>query len=119
MKKVIGVRFRENGKIYFFNPMDTEMHVGDNVIVETVRGVEFATVVLSNRYIDDEKILASLKPIQRKATEDDVRRLYENKEQSKKAFDICSEKIAQPDEQIVFDRLDKSCNAVWSLLLGW
>ena len=94
MKKVIGVRFRENGKIYFFNPMDTEMHVGDNVIVETVRGVEFATVVLSNRYIDDEKILASLKPIQRKATEDDVRRFYENKEQSKKAFDICSEKIA-------------------------
>ena len=94
MKKVIGVRFRENGKIYFFNPMDTEMHVGDNVIVETVRGVEFATVVLSNRYIDDEKILASLKPIQRKATDDDVRRFYENKEQSKKAFDICAEKIA-------------------------
>lgn len=95
MKKVIGVRFRENGKIYFFNPMDVEMNIGDNVIVETVRGVEFATVVLSNRYIDDEKILASLKPIQRKATPDDVKRYNENKEKNKAAFDTCVEKINQ------------------------
>ncbi len=95
MKKVIGVRFRENGKIYFFNPLDQVVNVGDNVIVETVRGVEFATVVLSNRYIDDEKILASLKPIQRKATEDDIKRYEENKEKNKKAYEACVEKINQ------------------------
>ncbi len=95
MKEVIGVRFRPNGKIYFFAPGNNKAECGDFVIVETARGVEYGKVVLGRRNIDDEKIISSLKTIIRDATPEDKKRNEENKAKNKKAFAICEEKIAK------------------------
>ncbi len=93
MKEVIGVRFRDNGKIYFFDPLDYETETGSFVIVETARGVEFGKVVLGRREIDEEKFQMPIKPIIRPANQEDIDKYWENKEKSKKAFAICLEKI--------------------------
>jgi cell fate regulator YaaT (PSP1 superfamily) len=93
MKYVIGVRFRANGKIYYFDPLEFDTEVGSNVIVETARGVEYGKVVLGKRQVDEEKLSSSLKPIIRMATEGDTKRYETNKEKSKRAFNICQEKI--------------------------
>lgn len=93
MKEVIGVRFRENGKIYFFNPLNYKIDPGRHVIVETARGVEYGKVVLGRREIDEEQMSSPLKPIIRIADEKDAEKYEENKEKSKKAYDICLEKI--------------------------
>ena len=93
MKEVIGVRFRENGKIYFFDPLDFNVEVGNFVIVETARGVEYGKVVLGRRSIDEDKMSSPLKPIIRIANEKDAVKYAENKEKSKKAYDLCLEKI--------------------------
>lgn len=95
MIEVIGVRFRETGKIYFFNPLDIEIEAGDNVIVETARGMEYGKVVYGRRTIDEKKMSAPLKPIIRKATEADVQKDKRNKEKCKEAFQICLDKIAK------------------------
>ena len=95
MTEVIGVRFRSNGKIYFFAPNGIELETGDSVIVETARGVEFGKVVLGRRQIKDEEISSPLKPVIRKATEQDYRHYEENKEKCKDAYKICLEKIAK------------------------
>lgn len=93
MVDVIGVRFRPNGKIYYFAPGTFEVEIGQNVIVETARGVEFGSVVLGKRQITEERIISTLKPVIRIATEEDVKKQEENKKKSKEAFDICMEKI--------------------------
>ena len=93
MKDVIGVRFRANGKIYFFDPLDFQIEVGQFVIVETARGVEYGKVVLGRRQIDEGKMSSQLKPIIRIANEKDAKQHEDNKEKSKKAYDICLEKI--------------------------
>lgn len=93
MKEVIGVRFRENGKIYFFDPLKYEVEAGNCVIVETARGVEYGKVALGRRKIDESKMHTPIKPIIRIATKDDEARYLANKDNSKKAFDICLEKI--------------------------
>lgn len=93
MAKVIGVRFRDNGKIYYFSSEQFEVEVGQNVIVETARGVEYGRVVLGNREIHDEKIISTLKPVIRIATEDDDKIQANNKIKSKEAYGICLEKI--------------------------
>lgn len=93
MKEVIGVRFRENGKIYFFNPLNYKIDVGRNVIVETARGVEFGKVVLGVREIDETNMSTPIKPIIRIADESDKARYEENKKKSKDAFAVCLEKI--------------------------
>lgn len=95
MVEVIGVRFRENGKIYYFDPKDFSVEVGQHVIVETIRGVEYGKVVLGRRQIDDQKIVSSLKPIIRVATPQDDKRNIENKEKAKEAYTICLDKIAK------------------------
>jgi cell fate regulator YaaT (PSP1 superfamily) len=95
MKEIIGVRFRQNGKIYYFDPLKKKIEAGTYVIVETARGVEYGKVVLSNREVEENKHTSSLKPIIRIATEDDHKRYEDNKRKSKKAFDICLEKIAK------------------------
>ena len=95
MKEIIGVRFRPNGKIYYFDPQNFEVEAGSFVIVETARGVEYGKVVLGRREVEEGKITASLKPIIRIATEDDTRRYEDNKKKSKRAFGICLEKIAK------------------------
>ncbi len=97
MVEAVGVRFRENGRIYFFHPQGIDVEVGDNVIVETARGVEFGRVVVGKRELTDPKFANSIKPIMRKATEADEKRHEENKAKSKEAFGICIEKIKKRD----------------------
>ena len=95
MKEVIGVRFRRNGKVYYFDPRGSEVELGTKVIVETQKGIEFGWVVIPRREIDDSRIQGGLRAIQRLATEKDIERYESNKEKSKKAFQICEEKIKQ------------------------
>ena len=94
MAEVIGVRFKEVGKIYYFDPDGQELKKGDRVIVETVRGVECGEVALENREISDEEIVKPLKKLIRKAYEKDLLTLEENKKKEKNAFGICQKKIA-------------------------
>lgn len=93
MIKVIGVRFRTAGKIYYFDPGKLQIQKGDNVIVETARGVEFGTVVGEPKEVEDDKVIQPLKPVLRIATEKDKKQEEENKVKEKKAFHICLEKI--------------------------
>ena len=93
MIKVIGVRFRTAGKIYFFSPGGLELKAGDKVIVETARGVEFGSGVTGIKEVPDDQISQPLKPVIRIATQDDVRREAKNREKEKEAFKICQEKI--------------------------
>ena len=93
MTKVIGVRFRHAGKVYYFDPLDFEIEKGDSVIVETARGIEFGSVVLGIRELEDDKVFQPLKPVIRKATEADYLTEAKNREKEKSAFDICLEKI--------------------------
>ena len=93
MIKVIGVRFRKAGKIYFFSPLDYEIQTRDHVIVETARGVEYGTVVIAPKDIEEEKVIQPLKPVIRVATAEDDQIEAQNKEKEKEAFKICLEKI--------------------------
>ncbi|MBO4846197.1 MAG: stage 0 sporulation family protein [Lachnospiraceae bacterium] len=93
MKKVIGVRFRTAGKVYFFDPLDLDIKKGSHVIVETARGTEYGTVVGDIREVEDDKVVAPLKPVLRVATEKDDEQEKKNKEKEKDAFKICLEKI--------------------------
>jgi len=93
MVNVIGVRFRKAGKIYYFDPADIDIENGDNVIVETARGIEYGKVVLGRRNIEDDKIIQPLKPVIRRATPEDDEIERKNKEKEKEAFNICLEKI--------------------------
>ena len=93
MTRVIGVRFRQAGKIYFFAPGKLHIKKGDKVIVETARGVEFGSVVVGPKEVEDEEIMQPLKPVIRVATEEDKRTEEKNREKEKEAFDICLEKI--------------------------
>ena len=93
MTKVIGVRFRTAGKIYFFAPGKFEIKQGDNVIVETARGVEFGRVVSGPKDVKDEEVVQPLKPVIRMASDQDRRTVEKNKQKEKEAFKICLEKI--------------------------
>ena len=93
MVEVIGVRFRETGKIYFFDPKEMEIEVGQNVIVETARGIEYGSVVIGHRVISEEKVISTLKPVIRIATPEDDAIQLENKRKSREAMRICHEKI--------------------------
>lgn len=97
MIKVTGVRFRSAGKIYYFDPAGFDIKKGDNVIVETARGVEFGTVVMGIREVEDDKVVSPLKPILRMATKKDQETVERNREREKEAFDICMEKIRKHD----------------------
>ena len=93
MTKVIGVRFRKAGKVYYFSPGDNEIKNGDHVIVETARGVEYGYVVLGTHEVEDKKVVQPLKPVIRMATPADEETEIKNKEKEKEAFQICLEKI--------------------------
>ena len=95
MTKVIGVRFRQAGKVYFFAPGKLHIKKGDKVIVETARGVEFGSVVAGPKEVPDEEIMQPLKSVIRIATEEDKRNEEKNREKEKEAYDICSEKIRE------------------------
>ncbi len=93
MTKVIGVRFRTAGKIYFFDPLKFEIKRGDHVIVETARGVEYGTVVGDPREVEDKKVVQPLKPVLRIATAKDDEQEKANRQREKEAFKVCLEKI--------------------------
>lgn len=93
MVKVIGVRFRRAGKIYYFDPLDFEIKQGDNVIVETARGIEYGAVVLGPREVDEATIIQPLKSVIRPASVEDDEMERENKVKEREAFEICLEKI--------------------------
>ena len=93
MVKVIGVRFRTAGKIYFFDPLSFEIRRGDHVIVETARGIEYGTVVGDPREVAEDRVVQPLKPVLRVATKRDMEQEAANKQKEKDAFKICLEKI--------------------------
>ena len=95
MTKVVGVRFRQVGKIYFFAPGKYSVETGQHVIVETARGVEYGQVVLGEREVEDTAVIQPLKAIIRVATPEDDEREIKNREKEKEAFKICLEKIAK------------------------
>ncbi|MBS6645403.1 MAG: stage 0 sporulation family protein [Clostridiaceae bacterium] len=100
MITVIGVRFRNAGKIYYFDPAGKDIHAGDHVIVETARGIEFGYVVLGCREVEDSKVVQPLKAVIRMATAADEETARKNKEKEKDAFRICLEKIRKHDLQM-------------------
>ena len=95
MIKVVGVRFRRAGKIYYFDPKDFKIETGNHVIVETARGVEFGTVMIAPKEVSEETVVQPLKPVIRIATAADEKTEEKNKEKEKEAFRICLEKIAK------------------------
>ena len=95
MIKVIGVRFRQAGKVYYFDPVDFDIEVGQHVIVETARGIEYGLVLTGPREVEDDKVIQPLKPVIRVAAPEDDEIEMKNKEKEKSAFNICLEKIAK------------------------
>lgn len=93
MIKVVGVRFRQAGKIYYFDPADYDLEMSMHVIVETARGVELGTVLIPPKEVEDDKVVQPLKPVIRIATEEDDRIYENNREREKEAFAVCKEKI--------------------------
>ena len=95
MTKVVGVRFRNVGKIYYFSPKNYEIKTGDHVIVETARGIEYGKVVLAPREVSDDSVVHPLKEVLRVATKDDDERESQNRSKERDAFKICQKKIRE------------------------
>jgi len=95
MTRIVGIRFRNAGKIYYFDPKDFEMEAGSHAIVETARGIEFGTVLIAPREVADGDVVQPLKPVIRVATEEDEKTVERNKEREKSAYKTCQEKIAK------------------------
>ncbi len=95
MIKVAGVRFRQAGKIYYFDPRGLELHRNDHVIVETVRGVEYGTVILPEKMVTDDEVVTPLKSVIRVATDEDEMIEADNRVKEREAYRICQEKIAK------------------------
>ena len=95
MTEIIGVRFKPGGKMYYFNPRGEQVQVGQPVIIETAKGVEFAQCVQGNTMVDEMELVSTLRPMLRVATEDDFRQLERNKEREKRAYDLCQHKIQE------------------------
>lgn len=93
MSEVVGIRFKEVGKIYYFDPAGLKVNIGDHVIVETVRGVECGEIAIDNREVNEEELVKPLKPIIRVANEDDMAVVKMHKRKEEDAFEICLRKI--------------------------
>lgn len=93
MANVIGVRFRHAGKVYYFDPVDIKLEQGERVILETARGVECGEVVNTAMEVDESEVVAPLKKVMRKATEEDLKQVEENHKKSEEAYKVCFEKI--------------------------
>ncbi len=102
MTKVIGVKFKDNGKTYYFNPKDLSISENDCVIVETVRGLEFGHVTLTNKEVDELAFQNPLKDIIRVATKEDFKKNEENKRKSKSALEICIKKAKEHNLDMKF-----------------
>lgn len=92
--KVVGVRFKKAGKIYYFDPGEITLDQGSHVVVETTRGIEYGEVVVVPREVPDEEVVAPLKQVLRKATEEDDQQVQANRDKEKKAYEVAVEKIA-------------------------
>ena len=95
MVSIIGVRFKPTGKIYYFDPQGIEVHRGDNVIVETSRGIEYGNVIHGVKEVEDAVVTKPLKGVLRIATEEDTKTYNDNKTREKEAYKICTQKIAE------------------------
>lgn len=95
MVKIVGVRFKRNGKIYYFTPGTLRLAPQDPVIVETARGVEFGTVVIGEKDVPEAELVSPLKEVLRQATAEDIQRQEENKAAEAEAFKLCQKKIEQ------------------------
>lgn len=95
MSEVVGVRFKNAGKIYYFSPGNLKLAAADKVIVETARGVEFGELVIPARQVTDEEVVQPLKPVMRKATAEDEKCVEQNRKKEKEAFQICLKKITE------------------------
>ena len=95
MAEIVGVRFKNVGKIYYFDPGGKKIEVGESVVVETARGIELGDVVIPNRMVDDKIIVPPLKRVMRIASAADIKQAETNREKEKQAFDICFEKIKE------------------------
>ena len=93
MTEVIGIRFKPEGRVYFFSPEGQQFSVGDFAVVETARGTECGTVAEANKNVSDEKIVKPLRPVLRRATPEDIKRTEQNREKEKQAFATCEKMI--------------------------
>ncbi len=107
MKSIIGVRFKKVGKIYFFNPKNIKVNKGDKVIVDTVQGEELGTVVISNRVVEDDKIIEPLKKVIRIADNKDIKHYEDCKKKEKEAFNVCEKKIKE--HKLDMNLIDVEC----------
>lgn len=94
MAEIIGVRFKEVGKVYYFDPTGNKLKTGDKVIVETARGIECGEVAIANKEVEENEILYPLKPLIRIADAKDIEKVEENKKKEAEAFKVCEQKIA-------------------------
>lgn len=111
MHRVIGVRFKKTGKIYYFSPGELQIEKDDYVIVETARGIEFGKAVIGTKEVDEQDVVLPLKKVLRLATDKDKRNIKENKSEAEKAFEVCLQKITEHnldmklvDVEYTFDR---------------
>lgn len=95
MTEVVSIRFKSGGKSYFFDPGDIDLEAGESVIVETSKGMEFGECVKGNYMVNDDRIIPPLRPIIRRATEEDIELLKSNKEKEARAYEICAKKITE------------------------
>lgn len=111
MAIIVGIKFKNTNKVYYFDPKNIEFKEGDGVIVETARGLEYATCTITNKDVDEKEIVQPLKPVLRKATEDDLKTLEKNQHDKEHALKIIREKVAEMnidmklvDAEYTFDR---------------
>lgn len=111
MAIIVGIKFRSTNKVYYFDPKDIDFQEGDGAIVETARGLEYATVTIANKEVDDKEIVQPLKPVVRKATPDDIKRVEKNLQDKDHALKVIREKVAEMginmklvDAEYTFDR---------------
>ena len=111
MAIIVGIKFRSTNKVYYFDPKDIDFQEGDGAIVETARGLEYATVTIANKDVSDKDIVQPLKPVVRKATPDDIKRVEKNLQDKDHALKVIREKVAEMginmklvDAEYTFDR---------------
>lgn len=97
MEIVVGIRFKKAGKIYYFDPNNIELQKNDHVIVETARGIEYGEVVVDPKKVSEEEIVSPLKKVLRKATDEDHKKMEDNKRREQEAFSLCEKKILDHD----------------------
>ncbi len=93
MIEIVGIKFKDGGKVYYFDPAGNKLELGAKAVVETARGVELGDVAIANKMTDEKNVISPLKPVLRVATEQDIQRVEDNIKKEKEAFKICQEKI--------------------------